>query len=489
MKIKLFSKVYYLLLLPTFYVIHQFKEFYPAIPYAETLHMFIMLFITTVGVYVPVFCIYKRVDKAAILTFVLISVYLFYGATHDFFKNSFGDVFFLKYKILIPSLFLLLFLLGVYLFRVQVINKKIHNFLNLSFTLFILIDLFSLAFGIFNQKDKVSVAPIENLSCLRCDKPDIYLIITDEYAGFKELKEVFNFDNSHFIGQLKARGFHYINDSKSNYNATIFSIASMFNLNYLNLNNDSITLQKILNCGTLLNQNALVMILKNNGYTFYNHSFFDVSYQKKQIRHLYFPIFEELFTSQMLLKRIKRDVGYHFMSKEKIELAAKRNIINDSLIENLTINTITQKSPKFVYTHFTMPHHPYFKNSDTNNQYYDKMTFAPQQDKNSYLSYLQFANKKLLNLIDHILTKSTKQPVVILMSDHGWQQFEKITDKNYHFMNLNAIYLPEKNYRHFYDGMSNVNQFRALINTIFHKDLPMLKDSTSYLIEAKDNIH
>ncbi|MES1198010.1 MAG: hypothetical protein ABUL41_01910 [Chitinophagaceae bacterium] len=66
-------------------------------------------------------------------------------------------------------------------------------------------------------------------------KPDIYLIIADEYAGNNELKDLFNFDNSNFERALSQKGFHVITNTSSNYNYTALSMASSLNLSYLKL--------------------------------------------------------------------------------------------------------------------------------------------------------------------------------------------------------------------------------------------------------------
>ena len=79
----------------------------------------------------------------------------------------------------------------------------------------------------------------------------------------------------------------------------------------------------------------------------------------------------------------------------------------------------------------------------------------------------------------------TGSPIVLLMSDHGFREFrdEEKVDHKYQFMNLNAVLLPGKDYKNFYKGISAVNQFRAVLNTEFGQELPLLKDSCSYLTE------
>jgi len=47
------------------------------------------------------------------------------------------------------------------------------------------------------------------------------------------LKQEFNFSNDAIEISLKQKGFHIIPNSRSNYNMTMFSIGSVFNLDYL----------------------------------------------------------------------------------------------------------------------------------------------------------------------------------------------------------------------------------------------------------------
>jgi hypothetical protein len=69
------------------------------------------------------------------------------------------------------------------------------------------------------------------------------------------------------------------------------------------------------------------------------------------------------------------------------------------------------------------------------------------------------------------------------MSDHGFKEFEKPVNEKYHFMNLSAVYFPNGNYFQSYEGLSNVNQFRLLLNSQFGQKLPLLKDSSFFLYE------
>lgn len=127
-----------------------------------------------------------------------------------------------------------------------------------------------------------------------------------------------------------------------------------------------------------------------------------------------------------------------------------------------------------------MPHFPHLL--DSAGQPVDPKL---QLTQDSYLGYLKYCNKKIVPVIDKILSSSATPPIILLMSDHGFRGFSKPTDPTYYFMNLNAIYLPDQKYAGWYDGMSNVNQFRILLNQKFNQNLPLLKD-TSIRLMGKD---
>ncbi len=77
-----------------------------------------------------------------------------------------------------------------------------------------------------------------------------------------------------------------------------------------------------------------------------------------------------------------------------------------------------------------------------------------------FMQYEVYTNKVISTFITRLQNATVSKAVVLLMSDHGYQE---ATGKNEKlpFYNLNAIYLPQKNYEAWYNGISNVNQFRV----------------------------
>ncbi len=157
---------------------------------------------------------------------------------------------------------------------------------------------------------------------------------------------------------------------------------------------------------------------------------------------------------------------------------------NDDIFE-LTKNVADKKTttPKFVYTHFIMPHWPYYYDSKGRPVPTEKLQGFGNTDAHDYIEYLQYTNGKVLELVDHILSVSPSPPVIILLGDHGFRNPGKRSEHKYDFSNLNAVYLPGRNYEQFADDMTNVNFFRVFFNSCFNQHFRLLKDSTINLWE------
>ncbi len=126
-----------------------------------------------------------------------------------------------------------------------------------------------------------------------------------------------------------------------------------------------------------------------------------------------------------------------------------------------------------------MPHSPFSYDStgaEMNINAFDKTLDSNLLNK-AYLQHLVYTNKVVGSLVDDLLKKTNNQAVIILMSDHGYRSLvlngKTIVPDN----NFNAVYIPGSDYRYYYDMISNVNQFRALFNSLFDVKVPLLADS------------
>jgi hypothetical protein len=483
------GKPYFLFLLPLFFVLHVCAENPGLVPVSLGLSIFLEF--TLVGLLLAFLFrfIIKDFRKAAFVALFIIAFDIFFGSFQDFLFKYFNNTWLVKYSVIIAVTILLIILLTAWLKKTSRSLRRATYFINVLLLLFILIDIVSLTSFTMKKREPSTVDLSGQLSkCDTCKKPDIYLIITDGYAGDTALREYFNFDNSPFENALQQRGFHIVKNPKSNYNFTVYTLASMFNLDYIRgLDAEKmVTQQDIYLNRDIISKNNFTDYLKETGYDIENYSFMSPGGTKSRIRLSYFPPKRALFTAQTFLNRFTRSVGYHFPFYTKIFYRNIRNgEYNNNLMDSLLKRTaaIHHPQPRFIFSQLILPHHPYYYDSLGNRRTNLDQSTNIEQEKRDYVSYLVYTNKRLLSLVDTIRLNSKKPPVIMLMSDHGYRRFSHKKYDDYQFMTLNTILLPGKNYSGFYDGMSNVNQLRVLLNTQFGQRLPMIKDSTIFFIE------
>jgi len=363
-------------------------------------------------------------------------------------------------------------------------------YLNILLTILIIVDAGWLVTKIPTAKEKKEFRPeTEGFTiCDTCRTPDIFLIIPDQYSGYTALKDVFDFDNTNFENELKARGFYIAKKSVSNYNFTPFSVASTLNMDLLSLKKGQQNYSTVGYSYEVIRNSRVLKFLFSLGYRFYNCSIFDFDGQPAHKYTAFMPYGIKLVTAQTLTTRLRDDFRQDILDGKLGLKKLQQKIAYDNLHFNDEIMDLTAKiaaekinEPKFVYTHLMLPHYPYYFDSKGNPMPIEKLGGLNRVNANDYIEYLQYGNKRLLELIDNILAGSVSPPLIIVLSDHGFRHPEENADPAYDFINLNTVYFPDGNYSRFYEGISNMNQFRLIFNQYFGQRLPMLKDSTTSL--------
>jgi hypothetical protein len=484
-KLNIFLEKYpwFLCLLSVFFVLHGFTENYDFVPLKDAA-LLIGVYLTSSLIFLLIFRVfYKNWLKAGIITSFLMAFHLFFGSTHDGLKNILPGTLITKYIFILPVSFCLFVLIIILLKKRKKPLLQFACYLNVLFAFLIMVDLVWLAGKSIGEKKVVNGLSKEFILCNTCIKPDVYIIISDEYAGNTELKDIFHFDNTPFLNQLSDRGFHVIPNSSSNYNFTPYSIASTLNMDYLDLQIHGKQPLLTYTYETTRN-NQLLKFLQYHHYKFYNYSLIDFKGHPAQIQETFLPAKTKLITSQTFLSRLNKDIRFNLITRFKSKREIRRFVYgiknnNENLLD-LTLSTAQEKTrrPKFILTHLMMPHYPYYFDKDGNEFPFEQLVEGNQHNQHNYIEYLQYCNKKLLGLVDQVLKNSSSPPVIILMGDHGFRHFKTPVDLKYRFTNLMAIYLPGLNYSAFTDSLTNVNVLRAVLNTEFNQHLPYLKDTT-----------
>jgi hypothetical protein len=476
----------FLLLLPIFFVLHGYVVNYNAVPAGEALLLALIYMAVAIGIAALAWLLFRDITKAALFALLVMALQFFYGSIQDMLQQNFPGSFLLRYRFIFPFIIIFFLAIAIWLKKRKKPLQKLALYLDILLLLSLLIDTGSLIVkAISADSRKTTRAIFQGLNiCDTCAKPDIYFILPDQYTGNTALKGIFNFDNSAFIEALQARGFYVAANSSSNYNLTPFSVASTLNMDYIKLKEGAQDYGSVSYSYNLIRHNHVMNYLTSAGYRFYNCSIFDFEDQPANEYGAFLPYGVKLITSQTFTARLEKDFHTDILAGKfgkglQKKYAYEYMRFNDDILQ-LTRDIANQatEAPKFVYTHLMMPHYPYYFDSSGKALPLEKLTGLRKANPKDYIGYLQYTNKKLLELADHILKNAARPPVIILLGDHGFRHPDMKTDPRYDYMNLNAVYIPNRNYSGFYDSMTNVNQFRVLFNTCFNQQLPLLRDST-----------
>jgi hypothetical protein len=483
------KRPYFLLLLPVFFVLHGYTENFPLITAGDALVLLLRYLLATIVLFALFFALFRSVQRTAVFVFLLMAFEFLFGSMHDA-GQHFLPAFLLKYTVLLPLILVGFVASIIYFKKTKRPFRRFSVYIQLLLLILLLIDFIGLGIKLSKTTPPQAALPPGFTKCDTCSRPDIYFIIADEYAGQRELQDVFGFDNSPFLQALRSRGFHVMDSSSSNYNYTPFSTASILSMDYLQgIEGHNQSKKDRHSCYEKINRNPVASFLRTQGYQLKNYSVFQFSEDLPATASPFVLTGRDLLTAQTFLSRLDHDVRFNLVTKYKIkseiktlgdaELASMEGLYDRTMQEASRTSTV----PRFIYTHLMLPHYPYFYDSSGHRTAPDMVLEGNQMNRKAYISYLEYANKKFLALIDHILAHSKTPPMIIFMGDHGFRHFTQDVDHNYYFMNLDAVYLPSKNYGGFYPRLSAVNQFRVLFNTQFGQHLPLLKDSTSFLTE------
>jgi len=326
-------------------------------------------------------------------------------------------------------------------------------------------------------------------------KPDIYVIVLDGYGRQDVLQEIYDFDNSEFLSQLKTLGFFVADQSHSNYVQTAYSLASFWNFDYLNPWNSSYEYTQYLLAP--IQNNRAFHLLGEIGYTTVSFEN-ELQYAEIQTSAVYLSKFLPLnkFESLLLVDSPVEPISNAFNLPIPIpnyKTHAQRIQYELSTLEEIPV---TIPGPKIVYTHILAPHPPFVFDQDGNPILHEQpyslwdetsYTGGLDQYRSGYREQVIFINREIIKVIRNILAKSETQPIIILMGDHGpasmfnWRLDDPgcVWERT---SNLYAILLPgQQTDRIVNPTFTPVNTFRVIFNTYFNTDLPLLEDR-SYLM-------
>lgn len=481
----------FLLLLPVFFLVHLLTDYFRLITFSE---LFIEETFWYAGISVVVFLLLRNKKRWALLAFLLQFVFFFFGPMHLFLKENLK--FLSQYSVLLPLLGVVFFAMAYFILRSRKPFNKAYQYLNILLLVLlgyeiVMISLLNITDGkvrTFTKKFPIA----ENFkACDTCTNPDIYYLVFDMYPNSSVLSSYWNYDNNNLERFLDSSGFHNIKNSTSNYNYTVFSIASSFQMDYTRKNRKYTNAFSSSAELSQVEDNELFRILKKQGYSFHNYSWFHFHDAPSQVSPFTLTEPRELVAAQTLWYRLKSDILWRFKlfekKKELISPFLKTELINNMRRVQQCYDGIKSTSaqnnnqPVFLYAHFPIPHGPY--QFDSTGKVKDTLTWLSRNPAD-FLQQVKYTNNIITDLCTTLQKEAKRPRIIIIQSDHGYRPYspEEKLSKDVEFKNFTAMYFTGKQYAKLHDSLSNVNTFRIVLNEYFNHQLPLLKDTSFYLM-------
>ncbi len=472
-----------------FFIVHGYSEYQHVVPFKTIIPLLSLLLAAAVLLFLINRKLLGSPEKANLLTSFIIFVVLFFGVFQDFLVQFRFLADFTRFRFFVPFMLLLIV---VFFIWIKKTNRSLHKsilYLNTLLLIYILFDAGSISKHRFTPSNTAGneLAKHQLHTCDTCSKPPVYLILLDGYFGSKGLKAYFNYDNTRFENFLQRNDFHVVPSTHSNYLFTLYSMASLLNMKYLEGIGEPVLSNHYgyITAATGIKENLVCKFFASQGYSINNFSIFDVAGIPAGYSSGLLTEKVQLINSQTMYYRVNKwllsfpgKIGLKKQSAEEYENSFINN--NEAVMERTLLQSRSQnKQPSFTYCHLVMPHEPYVL--DSNGVRIRNTAGLERLSKDSidqlFLQYEIYVNKRISTFIEELKKTTAGNAVILLMSDHGYKEARITNDATMPFYNLNAVYLPQKNYSGWYSGISNVNQFRVLLNTLFHQQMPLLADS------------
>ena len=471
-----------------FFIAHGYSQSYQLVPFKDLLILACQILIAGIALFLLNCRLLRSKIKAGIFTSAILFIILFFGVFQDFFADSRWLSVLSYLRPLILVCLVVIFLLFFYLKRTKRSFGKTIVYINSLFLVYLLMEtgrIFFLPSSTSNQ-DGQGVGGFKLPGCDTCKLPSVYLVVMDEYLGSAGLEKYFNYANTSIENFLGDRDFRVLDNTTSNYQFTLFSMASMLNMRYIpEVQEEKMEDRYVYNRVLVLLKNNLVSnLFQRNGYKIVNLSPFEIRNAPSEFSSKELPQRIELITGQTMTYRIWKYLPV-WLSEMKIAPRTRREELtivdaNESAMKRaIEVAESHQDSPVFTYVHLMMPHSPFVYDSLGRRTGLWSQDLSREEADKAYLQYLVYTNRRIEKFIAQLQAATKRQAIIQLVSDHGYRPAGE-GDIRYAYQTFNAVFLPGKDYRHWYDGMSNVNQYRALINSLFGERISLLKDSIVY---------
>lgn len=397
-----------------------------------------------------------------IITFIIILSIFYFTLVSNKFLKLFRYFFFI-YSIF----FVILFLINIYFYLTQ---QNIYK-INLN-----------------NNKFNFDI----NYTDLNNNKNNIYYVILDNMMSL-DLAHSYNFVNKKkVLKELNNHNISYIDNSHSNYSQSIYSLASIFNLNYLEYENNNFTKS----FPNMMYQSEypvpLTHLINKLGYNFIwvDNSIFDggclnIKYQPwKCLNSNFYRNIIRLQQTIYINTPMKVILG-KFLPEQKV-LYDNSVDNNQRALKNFTnylLSINNKKNSNIFFIKQGSPHFPYRTNNLCERKIFSGGKMNIEGYKNSYLCVLSEIKE-----FAKFLKEYDPNSILVIQGDHSMTFEVKSKIKNKDIFNnntsiFNAIIAPKECFKKFEIPRSSINMIRFVLNCNFNLNL----NNTENIFYYKNN--
>jgi hypothetical protein len=334
-------------------------------------------------------------------------------------------------------------------------------------------------------------------STVKAGRPDIYLIVLDEYANSGVLKDVFSFDNRVFEDSLRHLGFTIPRLVRSNYVHTLLSLPSLLNFSHLTRVTEELGARETDPTlpDYLVENNRTAAFLQERGYQFL---FFPSQWWISTAHNRHADWEFHPWTGINLAREATRsDLRRFLVRSTMLDFVARGNHTWDADHVRRTLAELEhvpeRQEPTFVFAHVLNPHGPYVFTADCQSSLGKPAGNPSSQREHPYVAQIQCLNRMMLQLVTTLLRRSPEPPVILLQGDHGSNLLRYSSAQSAsavspaqareRFGAFGAYYLPAGGGRLFADTVTVVNVFRKVLNYYFDAGIPPAPDELYMSLE------
>ena len=359
--------------------------------------------------------------------------------------------------------------------------KKFSYFLSIIFVLLISFQIINAGYTVLQGSDTIPTKPSSELEINK----DV-------------LKGIYDLDNSDFIDELRKRGFFVADSGHSNYCATLQSLISAFNLDYVHrlAKFDPNSFDRAPMAQMLANNRVFDFLKKYD----YKTVSFESGMRFTELKTADYYFSPEISISEFQNFLLNLTPVPFFIESGKNQFDLHRDRVEYTFDKLGRLDNI--KGPKFVFAPILSPHPPFIFDENgedvqrnwpfsyADGDHYNIQGGTDKEYINGYRKQNIYISKRVLETVDNIIENSNEPPVIILQGDHGpgsglfWENGTK-TNLYERFSILNAYYLPGIENNPLFHSITPVNSFRLILNSYFGTKLEMLSNFNYYTTRTR----